>query len=748
MKSKLIIAVLITCRFLIAQVDQKDFTFSIKEKEKKIILLKLNKPIMIIDSIKFNFIAPSAISVKEKTDNKIILTLDYRNIPDVRKVETNDNYTVDLKIEKIFNGWHLSASPNWARHVTIYLKDLNEHFYGICANLIPDNQKNPDLRGSVQSFDVYGEDSRYFENYASAWSAFYFCNLGYASFINTFAKGEYKFAVNSMTEIYHHTGKLDWYLFTGGNGDEIMAGYYNVIGAPKYVPGWACGPTIWRDENKGGKDEILDDVKKFTELKIPFTSLFVDRPYSDGNHSWSKMNFSSQFSSPEKWISKLKNDFNVEFMTWIASASFGDEFPGTLPGYYSYFDLTNPISIAEFSKRLNQNQYVHGVKGHKMDRADEHFPVSELWKDNTPEWERRNKYIYLYAKVTDSILSAKWGKDNFNFARSAMHGTQKYLGAVWGGDSRASWDGMAANLANGIRSSFIGFSNWGSDVGGYLGDHGMEPEKLFTRWLQFGLWSGLFEIKIDGPGGKGNDRAPWHYGESLQNNFRKVCEERLALAPYIYSQLNTAKSNGVVMKPLAYSYMNDPNTYSIWDEYLFGSSFIVGLVYNEKDSRKIYLPEGNWYDWYSTTTKYTGKKVYDIKLSDNHLPVFVKENSLFVTGKNWLNGNNIVWEKEKAPELVIHAFPGSANFSNSFSYIDYYDNDETKNISVTQRGKLIEIDIPFLGTDGSAVIHNIFPIGDVILDGKPVEVSVNKTEKSTTVRFTKGAAHKIVLTKY
>ena len=746
MKNIFLLLVLVLSAFQFKAQDAKSkYSISVLDKQNQVQLLKNNKPVLIIESIQFNFVPPVSIKIKEQSANKMVVELFYKNVPAVGKVETKNDFTVDLNIDKIDNGYHVYAHPAWARHITIKLKDLGEHFFGIRENLIPDNNKSPDLRGSIQSFDVDGESSRYYENYASVWSAFYFCNLGYASFINTFAKGEYKFAMNGKTEIYHETGNLDWYLFTGSNGDEIISSYYKIIGAPKFVPAWACGVTIWRDENKGGKDEILDDAKKLTDLKIPITAFFVDRPYSNGNSGWSKMDFSPAFNNPQQWISELNKKFNLQFMSWVAPCSFGDNFPGTLPGYYSYFDLSNPESVSEFSKRLNENQYVFGVKGHKMDRADEHFPVSELWKDNTPEWERRNKYIFLYAKVVDSILTAKWGKDNFNFARAAMHGSQKYLGAVWGGDSRASWDGMASNLANAIRCGFMGFSNWGSDVGGYLGNNGFEPEKLFSRWLQFGSWSGLFEIKLDGAGGKGNDRAPWRYGEKLQNIFRTACEERLQLAPYIYSQLNTAKTNGVLMKPLGYSYSNDTNTFSIWDEYLFGQSFLIAQVYNDNLSRKIYLPEGNWYDWYAPSKTYSGKKYYDYRLSDAHLPVFVKENSLFVTGENWLKGNSVIWEKESAPVLIVHAFPGSSNFSDSFEYIDHYDNDNSKIITIEQKGKRIELDIPSLGLEGKVIIHNLVPIGSVTLNGKTEGATIDRQNKNVIVTFQKLRSHKIIV---
>ncbi|MGA3286991.1 MAG: TIM-barrel domain-containing protein [Bacteroidota bacterium] len=730
-----------------AQQQNVHHTISVIANKMQIIVKRDKKPILEVDSIQFDFITPSSMKVVQQSAEKTELALLYKNVWEAEKVNVSNDHTVDVTIENIDGGWHVYAHPRWAHNISIYSKSMG-HYFGIRENLVPDNHKSPDITGSVQSFDVEGEGARYHENYASGWSAFFFNSLGYASFFDTFAKGEYQFAVNGVTQIYHRTGDLNWYIFTGANGDEIMKSYYRVIGAPKYVPTWATGVLIWRDQDWNGKEDILNDARQMTALKIPITSIMVDRPYSDGIDGWSKMNFGKLFSDPGTWIHELNADYNLRFMSWVAPCTFGDTsivkaMPG---GHHGYIDLTDPTSVAEFTNALTKNIYEYGVQGHKMDRGEEIFPVENGWHDRTPPSERRNKYISLYAKVIDSVLTAKWGKDNFNFSRSGMHGSQKYLGALWGGDSRESWDGLACNVANAMRCGFMGFPNWGSDVGGYRGDAGYEPEELYTRWLQFGTWSGMFQIKLDGTGGRGKDRAPWQYGKELQDNFRRACEERMGLAPYVFSQLNTSAENGVLMKPLAYAYPNDPGTYGIWDEYCFGQSFLVSpIVEPGQKSKRVYLPSGIWYDWYAPTNSYTGGKWYSITLSESHIPVFVRQNAIFVTGKNWLNGNSIVWNGKPAPELIINVFPGKNDFTNSFNYVDPFDNDSIKDISILQKANLMTVHIPALAHEGKLVIHNLVPKGMITVDGKKTTATMEKQRKTIEIPFLKMESHKICI---
>ncbi len=535
-----------------------------------------------VQSIDFNFKAPKSLTVGARTADHVALHAVYPSVAKYRD-EIGD-LPVDIEIEAVAGGFRFHAKPDWALNTTIHLRDLDDHFFGLLEHLYPNNLRSPDLRGVVVDVDALGEESQYDENYASAWSPFYMTTRGYATFFDTFARGRYTLGINGETELYHRTGILDWYVLFGRDGDEILTAYYKIIGAPKAPPLWALGPIGWRDENKNAA-EILDDVKHMTDLHIPFTSWWLDRPYSDGSNDWGKMNFSAKFAHPKEWIGQLEHDYDLKFMTWIGPLTFGDQdFPGLLPGARGYLDLSNPDAVKEFERRLDL-QYAAGVRGHKMDRAEEYLPEMAPWKDGTDANESRNKYLYLYAKVTDEILTRAWGDDNCNFARGAVQRTQSHLTALWGGDVRASWDGLGSNLANAIRCGFMGFPIWGSDTGGYLG--AQIDEELYARWLQFGSWSGLFEIKIDNYPGHLPDRPPWAYGEKLQAAFRAACAERMQLLPYLYSLSHTSARHGVLMKPLAYLWPDDPATYAVADEYLFGPAFLVAPITEPGGKRSI-----------------------------------------------------------------------------------------------------------------------------------------------------------------
>lgn len=736
----LILLVLFPITIINAQVVWEKDPFKVCLNDDIITLVHNDMKIVEIKAIAFNFIQPDTITVERIETDTVIFKLQFSQ---------SDGFRMDfpqellLKLTQYDHAFHFSAVHPAFRHITITMKDLNEHYFGLIEKLYPENLKNPDLRSNVVDVDVYSLGERdYAENYSSAYSAFYISSRGYGSFFDTFAKGRYQFAINGKTQIYHQTNTLDWYILFGPTGTMIHKQYFDIIGHPKFIPIWACGPIFWRDQNDGGKDEILDDIYKFTTLKIPLTACWVDRPYSNGAHEWSKMDFNDKFAAPEQWIRVINEQYGLRFMTWISPMTFADNnFPGLLPNYKRYIDLTNPEALKEFAQRLSGNQYSAGVAGHKMDRGDENFPFTAQWYEPVSESESRNKYVYLYSKIIDEFLTRAHNKDQFNFARAAVHRCQPYLSAIWGGDNRSNWQGMAGNEANAIRCGFMGFPVWGNDTGGYLGP-GKIDEDLYIRWLQWSVWNGMFEIKIDGAGGSGEDRPPWKYLQHFQTIFRDLCEWRMELLPYIYSIANTSYINGVMMKPLAYLYPDDQNTYQIWDEFVFGNVFLVAPLFAKINQREIYLPEGTWYDFHNLTREYKGPVSLNQNVPLETIPVFIKENSIYLCG-NIYQGNSRQWRVQQESSLTIHLFPGKKDSYTVFEYIDYLDNDKEKKMRLEhQAGKYI-FTSDTLNIKSTIAIKCSKKPAKIVLNNESAEFNYTDSNKITKIKLEKDRKNRV-----
>lgn len=711
--------------------------------EGEIVIKKSNKTLLQLNAFYFNYEKIDNWEIQGSDDTSITLhatlpaSVDY-----YRTAFDNNTRELQITLTKVSGGFRFFAEPAWGRQVSMEFAWLGDHFFGLSEPLQPDNRLSPDLTGTSIIVDVLSEAASMRENYASAFSAFYLSSNGYGGFYDTFATGKYDFAINKLNRIYHETGKLDWYVFVGDNGSEIHKHYFSLIGKPKYVPLWGLGPVGWRDHNLSAR-EILSDIGRLTEMQIPFTAWFVDRPYSDGNHAWSKMNFSSPFANPEAWIKRIREDFGLEFMTWVATSTFGDPvFEKHLGGRYSYVDLSHPPTVSAYQKKLQKNQYAVGIRGHKIDRSDEVFAEHEEWFDGTPLPERRNKYSWLVAKTVHDGLADSWQQEQLTFARSAIHRTQPYLSAIWGGDPRTTWDGLQGNFANAMRASFMGFPVWGTDVGGYLGE-GYIPEDLYLRWMQAGSMTGLFEIKFDGSGGDGRDRMPWRYDETFQKRFRAICNERMRFLPYLYSLANTSEVNGVLMKPMAYQHPDDKYAWPIWDQFYLGDALLVAPVLNASSKRKIYLPAGEWRNFDKPAEILKGGKTISVEADIETLPRYIRENSVYMLGHIY-SGNSGQW-RDREQHIEIYANPAAQQGSYTFDYFDHTDM-QIKLIQINREKKEIQLHSPALGTQATVKIFMLKAPKAIKLNSVLTPVNFNTGEAAVEIPLPAGVIADIEIT--
>ena len=342
-------------------------------------------------------------------------------------------------------------------------------------------------------------------------------------------------------------------------------------------------------------------------------------------------------------------------------------------------------------------------------------------------------FIYMPKK-----LMRHWqtrGEPINSFSRAAMHRSQPYLSAKWGGDPRSTWSGLEGNHANGMRCGFMGFPVWGSDVGGYVGK-GEIPDDLYIRWLQYGAWSGLFEVKIDGAGGKGKDRLPWNCSEKVQQAFRDACALRMHLLPTIYSAANTSYKNGVMMKPMQYVYPNDPTTLSMWDQYIFCDQFLVAPIFISSESRDVYFPKGEWINYYNLTEVIRGPQEKKVVTRLDQIPVYLKANSITVRG-NIINGNKKLWSNDTLPDLEILVIPGNMGENSQFDYVDVFDNNREKILKMDYTDH-VNLVIPDLSASSTLKVYCAKKPSKLLINGKQSEMIFDTSGTFLKTQLPKG----------
>ena len=95
-------------------------------------------------------------------------------------------------------------------------------------------------------------------------------------------------------------------------------------------------------------------------------------------------------------------------------------------------------------------------------------------------------------------------------------------------------------------------------------------------------------------------REPWVYGKSFEDEFRLSVEMKYKLMPYVYAQaVDSAKKGFPMLRTLFFEFPEDPTSWLIEDEYMFGSDMLVAPLDEEVNERDVYLPPGLWVDYQS-----------------------------------------------------------------------------------------------------------------------------------------------------
>jgi alpha-glucosidase/alpha-D-xyloside xylohydrolase len=228
--------------------------------------------------------------------------------------------------------------------------------------------------------------------------------------------------------------------------------------------------------------------------------------------------------------------------------------------------------------------------------------------------------------------------------RNGYAGVQRYGGWIWSGDVQSRWATLAAHVPVGVNTSLSLTPFWGTDIGGFVPTKEFTGE-LYTRWFQFAAFNPLFRShgrtwKLRLPWGwntgefgpveakDGPDPSELHNAE-VEPICRKYLELRYRLLPYNYTLMREACDTGLPpMRALWLHYPDDPEAVKLGDEYLWGRDLLVAPVVEKgAKSRRLYLPNGTWYDWW-TGEKLAGRRWVERPVDLATMPLYVRAGAI------------------------------------------------------------------------------------------------------------------------
>ena len=502
-------------------------------------------------------------------------------------------------------------------------------------------------------------------------------------------------------------GELDYYLAYGSVPAEVLERLTQLLGRTPMPPRWALGyhQSRWGYISEAMVREL---VQEFRTRDLPCDVIHFDIDYMRGYRvfTWDPARFpdpagliADMNSAGFKAVAivdpgvKIDPEYEV-YRDGVARGMFirrdGPALPldklGNRGGeggelFHAYVwpddsvfaDYTRPEVRAWWGEqqRALVEAGVRGIWNDMNEPAVFKLPFSEgagdvgtidLDAPQGPEGERtthaevHNLYGYGMARASYEGLQTHLGGERpFVLTRSGYAGIQRWS-ACWMGDNSSLWEHLELTMPQLMNMGLSGVPFVGTDIGGFFGNASGE---LFARWMQLGVLTPFCR----GHSVAGSERhEPWVFGPEVEAICREYMQLRYRLLPYIYSLFWQAAQTGAPMlRPLLYHFSDDPGTYQIHDQVLLGPSLMAAPIYHPgRTYRAVYLPRGEWYDWW------TGERLGNVESATpilasaplERMPLYARAGAIVPSGPAMRYA-----DERPLDALTLDLFPGDGEFA-------------------------------------------------------------------------------------
>ncbi len=448
---------------------------------------------------------------------------------------------------------------------------------------------------------------------------------------------------------------LDLFFTASREPAVIMAEYARITGHPELPPLWSFG---YQQSHRtlASREEILQEARTFREKKLPCDALiYLGTGFcpSGWNTNNTEFTFNQKVFPDPKAIFDQFHQEHFKVVLHVAYPTRITEMHGMVK------DPCDPKRRAEEQPScywdMHRPVWTLGVDGWWPDEGDALNGPSRLVRNRmyweAPQLDRPNERPYA-------------------LHRNGYPGMQRYASFLWSGDVNSEWATLRNHVPIAVNTGLSGIPYWGTDIGGFIPTREFTGE-LYVRWFQFGAFCPLFRCH----GRTWKLRLPWGWNTgdpgpvetnltpdpSLLHNAqvepicRKYLELRYRMLPYLYSAVHECVTTGMpILRARWLHYPGDPAAVARGDQYLWGRDVLVAPVVEPgATSRKVYLPRGAWFDFW-TAERLEGGREITRPVDLETIPLYVRAGAILPLGpvKQYV-------EEQVDEPLAIAIYPGA-----------------------------------------------------------------------------------------
>jgi alpha-glucosidase len=473
-----------------------------------------------------------------------------------------------------------------------------------------------------------------------------------------------------------------------GDPQTIMRGVADVSGHAPMVPKWTLG--FMNSQFGTTQSEVTQIIGAYRAKQIPIDAFILDfdwKAWGEDNYGewrWNSTNGPGNVS-PDKFPDGASGKFareirekgiqlvgiykpriplrNVDGNLTEAAKYAHDHkffFDWERP-YIDYFSKRPALDI-DFSKPKARTWFwQHMIPAYRSG-------IQYFWNDEAdsvddivfPSLQNEDMERAMYEGARSISDQRVWSLN-----RNFYLGAQRYAYAQWSGDINTGFPSMSWQESRMLSTISLGEPHWSMDTGGFNGHP--DPEN-YARWIEFAAFVPIMRVH----GALDEHRQPWVYGDQAEADAKAAIDLRYRFIPYMYACERQAHDTGIGMvRPLFWDYPDEaPRLAAITDEWMFGDEMLVAPIVAEgQQHRTIYLPPGQWIDYFRGQ-RYDGGKaiVYSVDPQTwSDIPLFVRAGAIVPTQ----DIQQYVGE-HPVTRVYVDVFPAAkqANFT-------YYDDDGT-----------------------------------------------------------------------
>lgn len=422
--------------------------------------------------------------------------------------------------------------------------------------------------------------------------------------------------------------ELDLVVLRGDTPAELLDVYTQLTGRPRRPPSWTFG--AWQGRiSYASQDEVLEVARELQERDLPAAAIHIDTNWFE--HDWAcDYRFSpTRFPDPDAMLQQLREQqLRVCLWQWPNALVGTDTFrdgardgwlvrgddggPYTQPGFVGpagVIDWSNPDATAWITERLRPLLEM-GVSAITTDFG-EGAPVGGRYH-GIDGCEAHNAYPLLYNAAVATAMSSVLPDDEWVlWSRSGWAGSQRFP-IHWSGDGMARWQDLPCVVRSMLSIGLSGVPFYAHDIGGFSG---VPDPALFVRWTQLGVLSSHLRFHGFPP------REPWAFGPDAERIVHDWLHLRETLRPYLERVADEAAATGLPMcRAMVLAYPGDRTCRDLDDQYLLGPSLLCAPMLDERDQRRVYLPDDGWQHWF--TGEVFARGWHTVRSSLDQAPLF------------------------------------------------------------------------------------------------------------------------------